>query len=410
MICLDISEKEIKVLNKKIKKIQRLFVRLNETLNNENKKKLTFLKSHGYIDNNDVEELMNKAGKKAFDEYDDWKIEDEKLSKYLLNKKLDKDNFSDSDDLYKKIIKLFDKNKKHSDLKTLLKNNGACTLKQIIKNNNIYSFCEGWEDIAKEIANFSKLTKNKNSIGDFELLLRFLLKGKCDKDNDCDILYKGQKIEVKSTTKNGHNGARICNKYNLKNADVIYENLINEICKNDSPETIKKEIKNIKTKTNRFFGSKKNVTNLENLLNDQLNKGNEIKIDDFILYLAESLVLQFENFQKINNKTVDNLVSKLTDLNNIYKFIKFNNKYTIDKNILNVVGFSQLYLYAATESFDYIIIILNNSCGEKAGIYEIFSKDDILDDNKYLNVLNLCKYTEIGNYEDEKSSRIGLNI
>ena len=395
------------------------YLYLSEELQ-KHKTLLKYLIDNSIIDDNDVETIAqnHKINPNQHEDFENWKIDFNKLNKVLEFKGIGEKSLANFDNLDKRLVKLFNKKEKIKYLKTLIKNNDTtkCGIKKFDefkcdkdnKVKNIWDICNGWEDIAKQIAeiNFLKPKKSSAAMGKFEILLRLIL-------TDADQLTRGDvhcysndengiPIEVKASQINGKNGARVNGQSEeLKDAKIIYKTLFDKITEFSPGFIGQGDERQFGVKA--YFQNYGNVSLLSELLNSWYDTDDLLTCaieHSFYYKLVESVFAQYSDE---NSDDILNLAKQLKELNKgDTQFIKFDKEYVIDPRIIiNIVGTIQLYLYRKHDAFKYIIVF-NNVNGD----YTTLSEEQI-SNIKY--VLSLCSFQPIGTGGPrQQSCRIGL--
>lgn len=253
---------------------------------------------------------------------------------------------------------------------------------------NIFNYCDGWIDIAKEIAKTKP--QNKTVIGSYEILLRFMIDGASSGDKgDVFFINSKSEMEVKTTTykgtpgvnKSGGRSAGIKNE--IKYSKDLY-NRIYELLKNN------KQLKNIEK--NDYFSNEKSVKDFIRMINNNANYTNDI-----INVICKSLCFQYN----LNKNELSNLTNKILTYIQKENIINENNP----QKFINVIGFIQLYLYQKVEEFNYFISLLLNKSDEENkqnipnGNFVFISDINLLSD---INII--LKYFDFSYFGKENSS------
>lgn len=398
---------------------------VNEELKNH-KNLLQYLISNDILTDDDIVAIAKRHNidPDNDDNFKNWKIDIEKLNKILAYKGLDSDSFANNTSITKQLIKMFDDNKDVNFLQQIintddLKHAGICTLSEFTGGaengdsyeptiKNIYDdFCSKWEKTAKQIA-FINNIKSKNSsasIGNFELLMRLIIKD-VDKHNAGDVHCIGDiAIEVKASPLNGFGGARVSGQINdMQKPDVIYKTLFNNIQGGSVGFIGQSETKKVYAEP--YFQKYDNIPELEKILNMYDSAGTMLDItysdSNFYYYLVKSVFAQY-SFK--DEKIIEKFASLLNKINiGDTKFISYTKEsgYKIkQKEIIDIVGALQLYMYKEFAKFQYLVIFNKNN-----GDYICFNNDNI---DKIENVLKYCKFQPIGSGGARESAcRIGI--
>lgn len=359
--------------------------------------KLDTLKQYITNDNfNDILTLVKRYNIKhnvntKYDEY----FDNHGLSKLKISGKLTVKDY---------IIGLFIDNDKQEILDDIVSKPGIIKINELGKLSdkdnglyigNIFNYCNGWIDIAKEIAKTKP--QNKTVIGSYEILLRFMIDGASSGDKgDVFFINSNSEMEVKTTTYKGtpgvnKSGGRTAGiKNGIKYSKDLY-NRIYELLKNN------KQLKNIEN--NDYFSNEKSVKDFIRMINNNIDY-----IDYIINVICKSLYFQY-NLNENDKNELSDLTNKILTYIQKENIIDENNP----KKFINVIGFIQLYLYQKVEKFKYFISLLLNKSDEenKENITNenLNGKFIFINDMSLLSDINIIlKYFDFSYFGKENSS------
>lgn len=351
--------------------------------------KLDTLKQYITDDNfNDILTLVKRYNNKHNTKYDEY-FNNHGLSKLKIHENLTVKDY---------IIGLFIDNDKQEILDNIVSKNGIIKINELGKLSdnkglyigNIFNYCDGWINIAKEIAKTKP--QNKTVIGSYEILLRFMIDG-ASSGNKGDVFFinLNKEMEVKTTTykgtpgvnKSGGRSAGIKNR--IKYSKDLY-NRIYELLKN------KKQLKNIEK--NDYFSNENSVKDFIRMINNNINY-----IDYIINVICTSLCFQY-NYD-LNKNELSNLTNNILTYIREENIINENNP----KKFINVIGFIQLYLYQKVEEFNYFISLLLNKSDKENEKNNPNGKFVFINDINLLSNINIIlNYFDFSYFGKENSS------
>ena len=313
-----------------------------------------------YVDNENFEIVLPKIIK-ACKEAD---LIGEHFKTYFTNKGLDNKSFDDNKEaeLGLRIGAYFAEDNKNQILKDIVKDNGVITFDQLYKGNNIFKFCKKFQNVAKKISSIINVTSHHANVGQFEILLKFLLKENGAEHDHGDVSIKLGDKDFGLEVKGGYTlkgGAAICGQTTRSIKETS-----DEFC----------DILNISKPSKKgFMGSAKANINIAQVLNDN----NITDIDKIIDAYVKAFAYQYQIDDK---KQIDDLIFALVEYNNKEKIFSINDNKIEINSLTNITGAVQLYFYNKKDKWDAICAI-NQSTGD----YSILMKDELLDFNKVFN-------------------------
>ena len=281
--------------------------------------------------------------------------------KFFEDHGLTKLNFGRNKSAKDAFISLFSENDKLNVLTEIVNNNGILSINNLSENGNIFDLCKingnDFSDEAKIIATW--INSTSASAGPCEMLLKFILKeGYTGKMGDVSI-RPSEEMEVKASTigKNASGGHAAGQKGNngvkIRGAWAIYLYLNKYLFNIEG---------NKEADAAQYFQNKNGFAKFVNLLHT--NNLDDKKSAEFVTKtLVDAICFQY-NY--ITNE--ENTKNTLPNIQSLYDAaLNFYNKNNLDiKNMLNLVGVIQLYLYSQIEQFDYFFCVLVDKNGNDA--------------------------------------------
>lgn len=278
--------------------------------------------------------------------------------KFFEDHGLTKLNFGRNKSAKDAFISLFSENDKLNVLTEIVNNNGILSINNLSENGNIFELCKingnDFSDEAKIIATW--INSTSASAGPCEMLLKFILKeGYTGKMGDVSI-RPSEEMEVKASTigKNASGGHAAGQKGNngvkIRGAWSIYLYLNKYLFNIEG---------NKEADDAQYFQNKNGFAKFVKLLHD--NNLDDKKSAEFVTKtLVDAICFQY-NY--ITNE--ENAKNTLPNIQSLYDAaLTFYNKNDLDiKNILNLVGSIQLYLYSQIEQFNYFFCVLIDKNG-----------------------------------------------
>lgn len=328
-------------------------------------------------------------------------VNKESFDEYFKVHGLDKLNWGRNNTATDMFVKVFNDNDKIDALVEIVNNtkggmSGMLDINDLKGENNecvgnIFDLCKDpkyvktdFSDVAKIISSWKFGRSSATAVGPCELLLKFLLKGGCSSySGDVSIVKDGKTYEMEVKTMNvgktrssdsgGHAAGQKTNKgEKIRGAWSIYMYL-NEYLFDIEPN------RNNEADNAKYFQNDSGFKKFIELLKEYLPKKGKTK-DEQIEFLSKTLInalcFQYNFISNVRNSD-NNLLGetpniskdKITKLNKeVIKFFENNDYEKINfKDMLNIVGCIQLFLYSQVEGFDYIFVVALNSANSKRG-------------------------------------------
>lgn len=377
-----------------------------EELSNANVEKLT-----QYVNDDNIDEIIGIISK-----HNSGKLTDEKIKQYteffkkhgILNL-----NWGRKNGALKQFVQLFNENNNMQALDTIINNDGVVSISKLQNSGNIFDYCKinvdgktiDWSDEARTISTW--VNSKSASAGPAEMLLKFMLIEGGDKETGDVGIRKvesetvpSEEMEVKAATlkgnKTGSGGHAAGQRGDIRKTWAIYHYLNVNLLHLDSDNAFADKCE--------YFQNDKGIQDF----NVKITEAN-VDEETVIKTIVDALCFQYNYIT--NEQNAKNTLATISGLYDAA--LKFAKDYTIKKGftrrqLLDLVGCIQLYLYSQVEQFNYFICILidknDDNTNPKNGFYVLFT-DCGSTDTKLFDFDYICQYLYFGQLDSTTSSQ-----
>lgn len=323
------------------------------------------------------------------------------FKQYFINKGLDNKSFEDKkEEIGIRISSYFAAAEKSKILINIVNNNdinkntGVISYDELRNNSNIYDICEkyGFRDVAEKIAKITNVKSHNANVGQFEILLKFMLTENAAKHDhgDVSIIYKNATygLEVKGGDKKD-TSARI-NGQSHKSSESMSNYFIKEF-------DLKQNNNNI------LFGGAKSNEKLADILN--YNNVNDIK--KIITEIVKAFAYQYNLIKNKEKETlIKEIVNAVIDYNKNNKIFELkDNKITI-KRLTQLFGAIQLICYSIQCGWNAIFVV-----NQTNGYYVIVDSLKSYKGNNYIDyVLSKAEFADFEGNSSAEGRRCASRI
>lgn len=274
------------------------------------------------------------------------------------------------------------------------KNPGVINYDTLRENSNIYNICDtfGFKDVAEKIAKITNVKSHNANVGQFEILLKFMLTENAAKHDhgDVSIIYKNATygLEVKGGDKKV-TSARI-NGQSHKSSESMSNYFIKEF-------DLKQNNNNI------LFGGAKSNEKLADILN--YNNVNDIK--KIITEIVKAFAYQYNLIGNKEKETfVKEIINAVIDYNKNNKIFELkDNKITI-KRLTQLFGAIQLICYSIQCGWNAIFVV-----NQTNGYYVIVDSLKSYKGNNYIDyVLSKVEFADFEGNSSAEGRRCASRI